>query len=746
MSDASSRPPEGKPFLLGLTLAGSVSAGAYLAGVTDFLIRALDAHATANPERPVVLKVISGTSGGGTSASLAVASLLDGSPSELHAGTYRLDPEAGPGAASPRDYSFALRRLHDIWVTELSLTVDPLDRAREAAAARPATPPLPEDETTREGLLDVADLSAARAARLPAPSLLNGVAIDRAANRALADVRWNRGAPYPFVAEPLDLFITTTNVQGVVYKVRFDRNSAHLMSRHAMARHFAVHGLGGRPIGSPWLEAYHDRGLRLQAPERGGAVDLRARSRTRAATAWTHLRETAMASGAFPVGLPPRFIHATMGEHQPFEVDGAPLAAGGAWPLDLPRADLPGPDWGRAEARRDGDATYLAVDGGVSNNEPFEFARFTLRPEAPGGERASGADWLAPNPRGAAEADRAVIMIDAFPEGGVFGAVSPDNPEDLAAAGLPGSLGKLFGAMISQARFKPAELAAAAETEIKSRFMIAPSRPARDGAEPLSSSSLLACGALGGFSGFLDLRFRQHDFILGQRNAQRFLQQHFALDPANPVFGDTQGPRTERGERPIVELSPELARPIEQPDWPRMTVAELLALRGPIRGRLQALYETQVAAMRPGPITRAVAWAVWTGGGKGRIAAIGLRALESALIEHGLLAMELPESLYAPEARRVIARLVVSAGEPLSVEAIAESFAQTRRRKGEPARTAAQLAAERESIAATLSELKRLRRSGHRYRVTTTTREGAEAWVLERHAGLLRGLPGRVFS
>ena len=736
MTEHPSVPAGGKPFLLGLTMAGSVSAGAYLAGVVDVLVRALNHHAKTHGERPVILKAISGTSGGGTSASLAVASLIDGVPGEgaLHPGEYRLDPEAGPGAAGARDYGFALRRLHDIWVTELGLTVDRRRPARTTPAEAPLPEPLPEDDETPEGLLGVADLAAARARGLPAPSLLSGVAIDRAANRALKGVRWAGGAPYGFLADPLDLFITTTNMQGVVYRAEFDRGSGHLMSRHAMARHFAVQGLGAHAHASPWLRAWRDEGLPLRLPPEGGPVDLRARSRTRLATAWTHLRETAVASGAFPVGLPARFVHATMAEHQAFPgEDGEPVARGGAWPLDLPRAALPTPDWGHAAPSAGGDAAYVALDGGVTNNEPFEFARFTLRPEA---EEAGpgGADWLAPNPRGAAEADRAVIMIDAFPEGGAFAAASPDDPLDVAAAGLPGVLGALFGAMIAQARFKPAELAAAAEPGVKSRFMIAPSRPETEGSEALASSSLLACGALGGFSGFLDLRFRQHDFILGQRNCQRFLQQHFALDPANPVFGASEGPRTERGERPIVELPPELAEPIAEPEWPRMTVAELRALAGPIRGRLQALCETQLAAMRPGPLGRAAAWAAWTLGGRARVTEIALRTLEAALIEHGLLAMELPVALHRALPRRVIARLAASEAAPLSVDAVAEGFARARRRKGDPPRTAAQLAEERAAIERTLQELHRLRR-GHRYRTARVAlADGGEAWVLARHA------------
>jgi hypothetical protein len=48
----------------------------------------------------------------------------------------------------------------------------------------------------------------------------------------------------------------------------------------------------------------------------------------------------------------------------------------------------------------------------------------------------------------------------------------------------------------------------------------------------------LACGALGGFSGFLCEGYRAHDFLLGRRNCQQFLREHFCLPVQNePVFG-----------------------------------------------------------------------------------------------------------------------------------------------------------------------------------------------------------------
>ena len=48
----------------------------------------------------------------------------------------------------------------------------------------------------------------------------------------------------------------------------------------------------------------------------------------------------------------------------------------------------------------------MTVDGGTLNNEPFEWARWTLM-ENPRRK---------PNKRDAFESDRAVLMIDPFPE------------------------------------------------------------------------------------------------------------------------------------------------------------------------------------------------------------------------------------------------------------------------------------------------------------------------------------------
>ena len=82
--------PPKKVFQLGLTMAGAVSAGAYSAGVLDFLIEALDqwhkakagelpgVEAAQVPRHDVLLSVISGASAGGVTGALAMLAMSGG--------------------------------------------------------------------------------------------------------------------------------------------------------------------------------------------------------------------------------------------------------------------------------------------------------------------------------------------------------------------------------------------------------------------------------------------------------------------------------------------------------------------------------------------------------------------------------------------------------------------------------------------------------------------------------------------
>ncbi|MFL9829212.1 patatin, partial [Rhodoplanes sp. SY1] len=95
---------------------------------------------------------------------------------------------------------------------------------------------------------------------------------------------------------------------------------------------------------------------------------------------------------------------------------------------------------------------------------------------------------------------------------------------------LIGILKALLPTLIAQARFKPEELAPILKENEYSRFVIAPSR------DIAGSDLAIACGSLGGFSGFLHHSFRRHDYLLGRRNAQAFLRWSFALPEDNSLF------------------------------------------------------------------------------------------------------------------------------------------------------------------------------------------------------------------
>ena len=70
-------PVPANTFEFALVMGGTVSAGAYTAGVVDFLIEALDSWTAlraqgdaAAPKHNTVLRVITGTSGGGVNAAI----------------------------------------------------------------------------------------------------------------------------------------------------------------------------------------------------------------------------------------------------------------------------------------------------------------------------------------------------------------------------------------------------------------------------------------------------------------------------------------------------------------------------------------------------------------------------------------------------------------------------------------------------------------------------------------------------
>ncbi len=160
---------------------------------------------------------------------------------------------------------------------------------------------------------------------------------------------------------------------------------------------------------------------------------------------------------------------------------------------------------------------FWSVDGGLINNEPLETARIAL---------AGAPD--ARNERDPTKADRAVLMIDPFPDDTGYSA--PEHGE------IPDMLGAAFAllpTLKNQARFKPEEVMLALHEDVYSRFLIVPRRGGRH-----ESETDIASAGLGGFAGFVDAELRMHDFQLGRRNAQKFLRDHLVVHRDNPIVAD----------------------------------------------------------------------------------------------------------------------------------------------------------------------------------------------------------------
>lgn len=446
-----------KVFEIGLTMAGAISAGAYAAGIMDFLFEALDEYAAARkspdwdgPRHDVRVPVMTGASAGGMTSAI----------SALHA-FHDLD-HVRPGAPPPAPER---NRLYSSWVTDISierlLDTKDLDGPRQ------------QDGVLSLLCCDVLD-EIVEAAFSLAPGVKTRDWIGRGADRGLR------------------VMATLTNVRGVPYSFPiFGGNSPERfgMLNHGDYYDFLI-GVGAPPLPPAAC---------VTGPTPLDAGDL-------GAAEWAIFKTVALATGAFPVGLRPRQI---------VRPDTSWFSTNGVVGYDDPATgtfvNIP-PDVNFREAPY----AYVSVDGGAIDNEPLELARRFL----------SGGAAQRNDPNGEA-ASKAVILIAPFPS---FVKSPPDN----SGMRLTHLLPLIGSALIDQARFKPEELQKASDDANFARYMISPTR--QGNGSDAAKKYPIACGALGGFSGFLHQSFRRHDYLLGRRNAQAFLRWNFSLPTTNPLF------------------------------------------------------------------------------------------------------------------------------------------------------------------------------------------------------------------
>lgn len=243
-------------FEIGLCMAGAVSAGAYTAGVMDYLIETLDKWEQARtnndasvPTHKVRISILSGASAGGMTAIITAAALQNKLPAVNTA--YRNDE--------------AYKQQNKLYNTWVNLVADDM---------------IPE-------MLSHADLKNGKKAR----SFLNSDFIDRLADEAIQCCH-NDGTNRNYFASDLELLVSLSNIVGIPYELGFISN-ARVSSRYKTK----AHGDYGHFI------------LTNSAAEADAIIE-----KGRIPLSFIHninidiARDCAKATGAFPVGLAARQV------------------------------------------------------------------------------------------------------------------------------------------------------------------------------------------------------------------------------------------------------------------------------------------------------------------------------------------------------------------------------------------------------------------------------------------------------
>lgn len=503
-------------FEFGLVLAGAVSAGAYTAGVMDYLVETLDrweAQKQADfeafgmdfakwsvPPHAVRLRAVAGASAGSVVGAILGATASGGFPSGAS-----LSPEIAPQTPRHGDKPPAPHRnaFYNVWVRQLDIR----DMLQTADIRR-----LGEDEAPNP-----------RTGKAEPPihrlgSMLNVAPLDTAAAQTVDFRLEPLKTPRPWLDHGVRFAFTLGNLQGVPYRYQLVglEGAQFATTRHADLFRFSL-------AGSKGPQHCLDGGCKpceplIEGDPKPGDGD------------WKRVAEAALASAAFPVALQSRWLEKPAWCNS-LEVQFDPRfraqtgVGGNEWaqPADI----VAGYVNSTFEAPQ---MLFPAVDGGTMNNQPFEYVRRTL----------SGA--LGRNPREGHRANRAVLLIDPFPAPSVKEQeeAAPDPRARMAGRPLPvlEALPRLFSAYTAQARYDANDLILATSDGVYSRYMLSPMRadPTPGSWDTLTGDKAIASGSLGAFAGFLSESFRHHDFLLGRRNAENFLRNYFSVTQSNPLF------------------------------------------------------------------------------------------------------------------------------------------------------------------------------------------------------------------
>lgn len=473
-------------------MAGAVSAGAYTAGVMDYLFETLEIweqkkrvnrrilaacnddweQARQNPEfdpsvpmHQVVLEALAGASAGGMTAGITALSLFEG---------FHFYQENAPDGN-------VNNRLYDSWVN------------LNDGAGKP----------TFEQMLDTNDIDEDKTVS----SILNSKPIDIIADR-LDEIKVNRQLEdLGYVSPNLNLILTLCSLRGIPIDINFNTRTVEAPSKNERG---VTVPQAEVPPSSPAHRMFLHKGVGQFCFVKGQARQGDEHVLQVDPTVPAHRRmliEVAKATGAFPVGLKHRVLEMPDGRYVQAQVKRL---------FGMERQD-------RFKVAVDAEKPFrfVAVDGGAINNEPIGEVDNIL-------EDLFDQDCK----NGLAKETHknfGIIMIDPFPD---FETTEATDEQDSLTT-IPF---KLFGALRSQAMLKEGDIRRGFRGVDYTRGLVFPRKKNADGNGYRKTA--IACASLEGFGGFMSREFRDHDFRLGRRNCQSFLRKFFTVPENSPVLGD----------------------------------------------------------------------------------------------------------------------------------------------------------------------------------------------------------------
>lgn len=455
-------------FYLGLTMAGAVSAGCYTAGVLDYLFEILDLweRAKKGEVEGINEKLVPQYN----VVIDAMGGTSAGGMATLMAAIYALEGNIQPVKEKPDNPLDSQNLLYDSWVH----LADDLKGGQKSF----------------EKIWDTGDLEGEDA---KVQSLFNSEFLEIIADKVLT-VQEKRSLTDQvnnlpsYISKDLDILLSHTLLRGIPLEVQFQTKigkgradaPTHTSYEHWLLSHFKLNQ--GKEVhqkdGHLWLNPYskeHRERLKLST----------------------------ISTGAFPIGLKFRDFDQKQYTNDYYKAIAKKLiydefGVGATTASQELSFSLPD------------NFESITIDGGAMNNEPYREVASILRKHGPtDGFQNYG-----------------LIMIDPFPDmyEPSMDKYLDNKPEDLVDV-VPSIIKTLW----DQAKIKRREMKEQfARDHIHSQIYPKRNLKSEDN-QPDTDSYPIASGSFAAFGGFLDVKFRIHDFFLGRNNARNFVRYFFSL-------------------------------------------------------------------------------------------------------------------------------------------------------------------------------------------------------------------------